>query len=187
MLPELISQFGYVAILFGTFFEGETILILGGLAAHRGYLDLRLVILAAFVGSTAGDQLFYFLGRTRHEALLAKRPGWRSRIEQVKLLVKNYRLPLLLGFRFLYGLRTITPFTLGLAGIAPRLFIPLNILGALIWAFVIGVAGYYFGNLLEAVFGEVKQYEEWLFLSIAVIGALVWLVHLLRRKNLLRR
>ena len=132
MLPELISQFGYVAVLFGTFLEGETILVLGGLAAHRGYLDLRLVILAAFIGSTGGDQLFYFLGRTRHETLLAKRPGWRSRIRQVEILVENYRLPLLLGFRFLYGLRTITPFTLGMAGIIPRVFVPLNIVGALI-------------------------------------------------------
>jgi membrane protein DedA with SNARE-associated domain len=187
MLPDLISQFGYPAVLFGTFLEGETILVLGGLAAHRGYLDLRLVILAAFIGSTAGDQLFYFLGRTRHEALLAKRPGWQARINKVEALIENYRLPLLLGFRFVYGLRTITPFTLGMAGITPRIFIPLNILGALIWAVVIGVAGYYFGDLLEVVLGEVKKYEEWLFLSIAVIGALVWLVFFLRRQRLLHR
>lgn len=54
-----IEHFGYLAILVGTLLEGETFLILGGFAAHRGYLDLSLVILSAFLGTVLGDQLFY--------------------------------------------------------------------------------------------------------------------------------
>ena len=38
-------------LLIGTFLEGETILMLGGLAAHMGYMDVTGVILAAFAGS----------------------------------------------------------------------------------------------------------------------------------------
>ena len=62
-LQSLIDTYGYLAILVGTFFEGETILVLGGFAAYRGYLHLPWVIIAAFVGSLCGDQLFFFLGR----------------------------------------------------------------------------------------------------------------------------
>ena len=50
-IAHLIDQFGYWAILAGTFLEGETILVLAGFAAHQGYLRLDLVILAAFIGS----------------------------------------------------------------------------------------------------------------------------------------
>jgi membrane protein DedA with SNARE-associated domain len=39
------------AILIGIFLEGETTMILVGLAAHQGYLMLIWVILAAFPGS----------------------------------------------------------------------------------------------------------------------------------------
>ncbi|MFN2964422.1 DedA family protein, partial [Escherichia coli] len=46
-------------------FEGETILVLAGFLAFRGYMQLDTVILTAFLGSYAGDQLWYFLGR-RH-------------------------------------------------------------------------------------------------------------------------
>ena len=40
MLESLIDTYGYLTILIGTFLEGETILVLGGFAAHRGYLHL---------------------------------------------------------------------------------------------------------------------------------------------------
>ena len=58
-LQSIIENYGYAAILIGTFLEGETILVLAGLAAHQGYLVLSWVILAAFVGSLCGDQLFF--------------------------------------------------------------------------------------------------------------------------------
>lgn len=56
---ELISTYGYVAVGIGTFQEGETILILGGFASHRGYLELPWVIACAFLGTLFGDR-FYF-------------------------------------------------------------------------------------------------------------------------------
>lgn len=57
-LESLVTSYGYPAVLVGTFLEGETILVLAGFLAHRGYLDLPLVILTAFLGTFTGDQLF---------------------------------------------------------------------------------------------------------------------------------
>jgi membrane protein DedA with SNARE-associated domain len=64
-VDALIAHSGYAAVLVGTFLEGETVLVLAGIAAHRGYLDLPLVIGAAFLDTLFGDQLYFFLGR-RH-------------------------------------------------------------------------------------------------------------------------
>ena len=47
-LESIVDTYGYLAVLLGTFLEGETILVLGGFAAHRGYLALPWVIVAAF-------------------------------------------------------------------------------------------------------------------------------------------
>jgi len=58
-LQSIIENYGNAAILIGTFLEGETILVLAGLAAHQGYLLLSGVIFAAFLGSLCGDQLFF--------------------------------------------------------------------------------------------------------------------------------
>jgi membrane protein DedA with SNARE-associated domain len=59
MLPEgQISAYGYYAVEAGTFFEGETVLVLAGFAAHRGYLELPLVIACAFAGETGSVLAF---------------------------------------------------------------------------------------------------------------------------------
>ena len=46
-LPGLIESYGYLAVFVGAFLEGETILALAGLAAYRGYMDFKLVVLVA--------------------------------------------------------------------------------------------------------------------------------------------
>jgi len=114
-LQTFLQTYGYWALLIGTFLEGETILIIGGFAAHRGYLSLTLVILAAFAGTLAGDQFFFFIGRKKGKAFLDKRPSWKPNIEKVHVLLDRYQTLLILGFRFLYGLRTVTPFVIGMS------------------------------------------------------------------------
>ena len=96
MLEHIIETYGYWALLVGTFLEGETILIIGGFLAHRGYLSLPLVILAAFIGTLAGDQLFFFIGRKKGKAFLDKRPSWKPNIEKAHNLLDRYQTLLIL-------------------------------------------------------------------------------------------
>jgi membrane protein DedA with SNARE-associated domain len=182
-LEALISTYGYAAIAVGTFFEGETILVLGGFAAHQGYLKLPLVVVSAFFGTLLGDQLFFYIGRARGQDFLARRPRWKSRSEQVFSLLDKHQAWLILGFRFLYGLRTATPFVIGASGISPFRFLLLDGLGAGIWASVIGVLGYLFGYALESVLGNIKRYELGLFIGLAALMLLVWSVCMLTRKR----
>jgi len=181
-----IQQFGYLAVLVGTFLEGETILVLAGFAAHRGYLNLSGVIIAAFIGTLFGDQLFFYLGWKHSDYLLKRRPHWQPRLERTQRLIRNYQISIMLGFRFLYGLRTITPFALGMSKVPLRLFIPLNLAGALIWAISFGTAGYLFGQTLEIFLSDIKRYERWAFVGLIVIGLAVWSVYLRRRKRQMR-
>ena len=69
-LPALLHQYGYALIFVGALVEGETLLMLGGYFAHRGYLDLARVIATAFVGAVCGDQFFFYIGRHHAKGLL---------------------------------------------------------------------------------------------------------------------
>ena len=51
-MESLLTTYGYPILIIGTFLEGETVLVLGGLAAHLGYLSLDWVIVCALGGST---------------------------------------------------------------------------------------------------------------------------------------
>lgn len=183
-LQSLIESYGYLALFLGTFVEGETILILGGVAAHLGYLELPWVMVAAWGGTLLGDQLYFFIGRYRGRAFLARRPAWRWRSQRIEDLLHRYQVLVILGFRFLYGFRTITPFVIGAAGIPVRRFAILNALGSFIWAVSFGVLGYAFGNGFEMVIGKVKHYELEVMAGIVVVGVALWVVkHLWQRRD----
>lgn len=184
MSPEsLVYQYGYLAVLVGSFLEGETIVVLGGFAAHRGYLSLPWVIAAAFAGTLFGDQLYYFLGRRRGPAMLARRPHWEPRIARVRELLRRHEVPLILGFRFLYGLRTVAPFALGLGGVPPLRFALLNVPAALGWSILVGTLGYELGNAFQGVLGDLKRFERALFAAIAAAGAALWIAQWIRRRR----
>jgi membrane protein DedA with SNARE-associated domain len=163
--------------------EGETILVLGGLAAFQGFLSLPGVILAAFTGSLCGDQLYFFLGRWYNQALLVKRPTWRDRVAKAERLLNRFRTPLILIFRFLYGLRTVTPFVIGMSTVPTRKFVLLNGIGALVWAVAVGLLGYVFGGIIETVIGNIKHYQIEVFGGIAAISLCVWAIYFYRRKR----
>jgi membrane protein DedA with SNARE-associated domain len=117
MLQQFLQEFGYFALFLGTFFEGETILVLAGFLAFRGYMDLKLVMIVAFLGSYAGDQLWYFLGRKHGRKLLARKPRWQLMGDKALEHIRKHPDIWVLSFRFVYGLRTVMPVAIGLSGL----------------------------------------------------------------------
>lgn len=174
-----IEQYGYAAILIGTFFEGETILVIAGFLAHQGYLEPIGVIVAAFAGAMLGDQLYFQIGRWKGRDFVASRPRLNRHQEKVKRLLGRHRVSLILGFRFVYGLRTVTPFILGASDVPSGLFFALNSIGAIAWAAIIGLAGYFFGTALEAILGQVKEYELLVMGLLAGSAFALWAVRAL--------
>jgi membrane protein DedA with SNARE-associated domain len=186
-LESILENYGYIAILIGTFLEGETILILGGITAKLGYLQLYGVILAGFAGTFFGDQMYFFLGRYKGHAYLGKRPQWHNRSMKVFTLLQRHETWLILGFRFLYGMRTITPFIIGMSQVSTPKYITLNAIGASIWAIVIAMAGYLFGHALDLMIGDIKQYELELLGLVAIAGLLIWAYKRIRERNSTRK
>ena len=78
MLESLLRAYGYPVLIIGTFLEGESVMLLAGVAAHIGDLSLDWVILCGFCGTFFGDQLYFILGRRHGKSMLAKRPAWQA-------------------------------------------------------------------------------------------------------------
>ena len=157
MLQQFLQDFGYFALFLGTFFEGETILVLAGFLAFREYMDIKLVVLVAFCGSYAGDQLWYFMGRRHGRKILARKPRWQAMGDRALEHIRRHPDIWVLSFRFVYGLRTVMPIAIGLSGYPPRRYLLLNGIGAAVWALVLGLAAYHFGAILEGMLGSIKS------------------------------
>ena len=166
-LMQLVSDYGYYALFIGTFLEGETILVIAGFLASAGHLELPWVIVSAFLGTFAGDQTFFYLGRLKGIAFLEKRPLWHSKTDKVFDMLHRHQIKVVLGFRFLYGIRNVTPFVIGASRMNPVKFFILNFTGALVWAIAVAYLGFQFGHLAEAMMGKIQKYEMY------ILGALI--------------
>jgi membrane protein DedA with SNARE-associated domain len=181
---ELIQTYGYWALLVGTFLEGETILVVAGALAGQGMLELPLVIASALVGGMAGDQLHFFLGRYKGPWLLSKFEHQRARVEKVLGLVDRHRILLVLIFRFMYGLRTVTSFTLGMTRMPIWVYAPLNAVGAAVWASVFASVGYLFGYHVLPLF---KHYRLKFLGVVCIVAMVIWLIRVWRLRLHARR
>jgi membrane protein DedA with SNARE-associated domain len=179
-LLETHQYLPYLILLVWTFLEGETIVIIAGIAAREGHPWLPLVIACSFSGSLCSDQLMFFLGRFKGKVFVAKRPAWQVRAEKVYRLLEKHQTWLILGFRFLYGLRNITPFAIGMSQVSTKRFLILNIIGAAVWATVFACGGYLFGAAMETVFAK---HQKPVVLSVLLVVVIVfWIVRIVRRR-----
>ena len=173
-LAHLIGTYGYWVVFGGTFLEGESVLLLAGFAAFSGYLDLSTVVGVATVGSFLGDQLWFLLGRWRGTRLLERFPRFTAPAARAERLLAKYHGPVILAVRFLYGLRIVLPFVIGMSRISTLRFQYLNLIGAVLWAASGAGAGYLFGNAIEALLGHLPHYRKFAFAILVVVGVALW-------------
>jgi membrane protein DedA with SNARE-associated domain len=176
-LEQLIEQYGYPMILIGTLFEGQPVMLFGGFAAHRGYLDLvPWVILAGAVGNFLGFQAWFLVGRKFGRPLLERRPQWAARVAKVQDWLGRFESLLIVLIRFMPGFDTAGTVAIGMSRVSAPRFTALNALGALLWAATLASGGYLLGNLLEAVLGDLATVEKPLLIGIVVL-TVVWIVY----------
>ena len=183
-LEQLLEAYGYPVLFVGTFLEGETPLLLASFLAHRGYLAFPMVVLVAFAGTFSADQFFFYLGHSRGRKYLSDHPRWQPKAARANALLERYGVSLVLGFRFLYGMRIATPFVVGMSDFSRTRFVFLNAIGGALWSLAIAALGYSLGGLLTLFLEDFRRYELPVVLLILLASAIAWLVYLRGRTGL---
>lgn len=184
-ITAFVTEYGPLVVLAGTFFEGETIVLVAGFLAHQELFDPFIVGLCAFAGAVLGDQLWFYLGRRHADHALVRRLTRQALFEKALGAIERHPRKFILSYRFIYGLRTVSPVALGLSGVPAGLFLMLNVIAAAVWAAVFTALGYFFGQAIEAVWGDIQAVEHKLFLAgLGAIAAflLIQVIRKLRRR-----
>ena len=181
-LASIVQQYGYLAIFLGAILEGETVLILGGFAAHQGYLQLIVVVELAALGGFIGDQLYFGGGRLFGSDLVNRFPSLVAKINRVDQLVSSHPAFSVISVRFLYGFRIPGPIAIGMTTMPWLRFAVLNLIGAIAWATVIAGIGYLFGQAAKAMLGDLHRYEAWIAGLLLLIGLAAYCVGKFRKK-----
>ena len=189
-INELIAQNGaclYSIVFLWTFLEGETIVVFAGFAVAQGLVDPLLLLGAAWLGSFAGDQLYFWLGRQFGVKLLDRFPRWRHGVDGALRWLERYDAGFILSFRFIYGVRNFSSFALGLSAVKWDRFLRLNFAAAGLWAASFIAIGYFLGHAFRAMLGDIARSFSLVMLGVIVaLGAGMWLLHRQQRRRHLR-
>lgn len=174
----------YLVTFAWTFFEGETFVIFAGFASSQGLLAWPLLLIAAWLGSFAGDQAYFWIGRHFGVRLLARKPAWRERVDRALAWLDRWDAGFILTFRFIYGVRNFSSFALGISRLDWRRFMVLNFIAAGLWATIFVAVGYLCGHALGRMLGEIAQrFSETLLIVFALVLIVGNLIHRLHRRR----
>ncbi|MFN1127430.1 MULTISPECIES: DedA family protein [Lelliottia] len=183
-INSLIEQYGYAALVIGSVAEGETITLLGGVAAHQGLLRFPLVVAAVALGGMIGDQLLYLLGLRFGPTLLKRFARHQKKINRAQRLIQRHPYLFVIGTRFMYGFRIIGPLLIGASRLPPKIFLPLNIIGAIAWALIFTSLGYVGGEVIGPWLHNLDQHlKHWIWLVLVVAGVIIWRLWRKHREN----
>ena len=180
----LMKEYGYIILFAWSILEGEMGLIMGGLLCHTGDMWLPLAIFIAGLGGFAGDQIYFYIGRYNKEHVHKMFAGQRRKFALAHLLLKKYGWPIIFVQRYMYGMRTIIPISIGLTRYDAKLFAFINLISAWCWAAITIVPAWYFGEEILKVLAWAKAH--WYFaLPIAAVfgGSIIYYFHTATKKT----
>lgn len=139
----LLQQYGYFAVLLGSFLEGETVLMLGAYAAEQQLLNYSVLVTVAIIGSFLGDQVYYQLGAKYGTGFIEKRPKLAKKFHRACYFIDRYPILTILLMRFAWGLRTVLPISFGIKQFSMKQYVLVNIVACFIWSFSVIFVGRY--------------------------------------------
>lgn len=184
-VEAMIAHYGLIAVAIGALLEGETVVSLAGFAAHQHLLNPVAVALTAMAFAFAADQAIYWLARMNRDRPLVRRLAGSAAGRIAIGTVTAHPTGFVLGFRFMFGLRTVGPVAIALAGVPPGRFAALNGLSAVVWGIGWTALGFIAGEAVERVLGHLSRIEHRAMTGLAIlagVAVLGWVVrhHILR-------
>jgi membrane protein DedA with SNARE-associated domain len=178
-IEALVARYGLAALFFGAGIEGETVVVLGGIMVHRGAIPFVSAVLAAALGSFVADQLFFAGGRRFRDHRRVQRFTAKPAFARALAAFERHPTLFVFAFRFLYGLRTVSPIAIGTTRLPAAKFVVLNGAAALVWATTFVSIGFWFGRGLSELIG--RWLPSWQVLTaggvaMVLVGAVTWWV-----------
>lgn len=175
--------FGEAALFIGFILPGETAVIVAGVVASKGHVNVVTLCAIVVVCAIAGDSVGYEVGR-KYGSHLITLPIVRRRRQSIEGALEGLRrrgvVYVFVG-RFTAFLRAVMPGLAGMSRLPYRRFLLANASGALLWGVGYTLLGYFAGtalNSIERVSGLVG-----IGILVVVIGVIVALYFAKRRAD----
>jgi len=195
--PRTIAAAGYAVLILvvfaetglamGFFLPGDSLLVVAGIFAARGDLNVFVLLVTLFVAAVVGDAVGYYSGTklgpklfTRQKSLLF-RP---SHLEKAREFYEKYGGKTIIIARFVPIVRTFAPIVAGAARMPYRQFAMFNVIGGFLWVFSMILAGYFLGSILQSRFGiSLDEHIEWVVIIVVALSLLPPVIEYLKSRR----
>ncbi len=184
-LIELLQHYGYIVLYFWAVIEGEMGLIMAGIMSHTEDMSLPIAIFVGGLGGFTGDQIYFYIGRYNRKYVYKKFRSQRRKFALAHVLLRDKGWPIIFFQRYMYGMRTIIPLSIGLTRYSAKKFAIINLLSAWCWAAVTILPAWYFGEEILIVIKWAKSYW-YLAVPLALIigGGIYYYFHIMTEKQI---
>jgi membrane-associated protein len=170
----VIIVFAETGLAMGFFLPGDSLLVVAGLVAATGKLNVVVLLLTLFVAAVLGDGVGYYTGARlgprifKREKSLLFRP---SHLAKAQAFYERYGGKTIVIARFVPIIRTFAPIVAGAAKMPYRNFVIYNVAGGFLWVFSMILTGYFLGNLLKSRLGiDLDEHIEWVVIIVVLLS-----------------
>lgn len=188
-LVSLIKATGYIGlagiifaesgVLIGLFLPGDSLLFTAGFLASQDYLDIWILVPLMFVSAVLGDNAGYIFGKKAGPKIFEKEDSYffkKEYLTRAKVFFETHGGKTLILARFIPVVRTLVPILAGVGKMQYRWFMINNLIGALLWAVGITLAGYFLGQTVP----HAEKYLLPIILGIIIVSLIPAVIRILR-------
>lgn len=176
-MEAYIAKYGYIGIFIGTFLEGETTVLLGGIFSRLGYMNIFMVMFYAFAGTLIGDFTFFSIGRRYGKKIIDRYEFIRNKVPLANKVIKRYGNFIIFIIRFLVGIRAVVLILLGCTNMGTGRFLFFSFLNSACWSILVSLVGYLFGKVVLVFVDDIKKYETIIVPLVLVLVILLIFVY----------
>lgn len=185
-LALFIIIFAETGLAVGFFLPGDSLLVVAGLIAATGKLNVWVMLVTLFVAAVVGDTVGYLSGRKVGEAVFT-RPKSRffnpNHLKRAHQFYEKHGGKTIVLARFVPIVRTFAPIVAGAANMRYRDFIFYNILGGALWISSMLFAGYFLGGVVERAFGiKLEDHIDKVIIVVVFLSILPIIIEFLKAK-----
>lgn len=170
-----VADWGYVILFCWSILEGELGLIFAGIASHTGHLNVWVAIFVAGLGGFAGDQIYFYIGRLNRGYIQTQLASQRRKLALAHLLLQKYGWSIIFIQRYMYGMRTIIPISIGITRYSAIKFAIINLISAWVWAAITILLAWVFGDKILELLGLFKSHPYiFVIFACVLIGGAWW-------------
>lgn len=175
-MEQLIHDWGYIILFLYSFGGGFLALAVAGVFSFTGELNIFITIAVAASANIIGDQFLFYIARNNKaqaKQMMGKYDKYIHKTENFMIKLGSFAIILQ---KYIYGIKTLIPLVIGLTTYDAKKFLFFNIIGAILWACIVGYLSYTLGETIINMADDFKNY------GIAIALVIVIAVAYLTRK-----